>query len=52
MIDKDLFTKRKGSNVFQSVLKSIMCLRPTYKAGYLVEDVQKVYERLNKAQAT
>lgn len=51
MIQKNLITKRKGGNFLQSIMYGVMCLRPTFKAGYLVGEVQKVYERLNQAQA-
>jgi hypothetical protein len=51
MIQKNLIPQRKGRNVFQSTIYGIMCLKPTFKAGFLVEEVQKVYERLNQAQA-
>jgi hypothetical protein len=51
MIQANLIPKRKGANIFQSTIYSILCLRPTFKAGLILPELQNVYERLNKAQA-
>ena len=51
MLKRNAFPKRKGNSVASSVYHSIMCLRPTYKAGALVEELRGVWERYNTAQA-
>lgn len=51
MIKRNAFPKRKGNTIASSIYHSIMCLRPTYKAGVLVQELKGVWERYNKAQA-
>lgn len=51
MIKRNAFPKRKGATFATSIYHSIMCLRPSYKAGALVEDLTQVWERYNAAQA-
>jgi hypothetical protein len=51
MIEKNLFPKRKGSNFLSSMVQGVLSLRPTHKAGFLVKEVQGVYEGFNEAQA-
>jgi hypothetical protein len=51
MIQKDLFPKRKGSNILSSMVQGVLCLRPTHKAGFLMKDLENVYARFNEAQA-
>jgi hypothetical protein len=51
MIKQAGIEKRKGGNTFDSVVKSLQCLSPTFKAGSMVGEAKAAYIAYNKAQA-
>lgn len=51
MISNSGIAKQKGSNWVDSVIKSIQCLSPTFKASNMLSEAEAAYVTYNKAQA-
>jgi hypothetical protein len=51
MISNSGIAKQKGSNWVDSVIKSIQCLSPTFKASNMLAEAEAAYVTYNKAQA-